>query len=93
MQAGDVFIVKPDLSVDDEYAGSPGYIHELEMYRGQRVTVKECNDEIVQTRESGDWFTVEENSWTWCLRWVIEANEKEIKEISDEEFNALINGD
>ena len=93
MQIGDVVVVKPDLNVKDDYAGSPGYIPELEMYRGQRVTVRECNDESVQNFENGDWFAVEENPWIWCLRWVIEVNEKEIKEISDEEFTALLNGD
>lgn len=93
MKIGDKFIVNSDLSVNDDYHGSPGYISELEAYRGQVVTVKQCNDENVQTHDSGDWFTVEENPWTWCLRWVTEVNEKEIKEISDEEFTALLNGD
>ena len=84
MQVGDVVVIKPDLNVYDDYAGSPGYIKELEMYRGQSVTVREIN---------GEWINVNENNWTWCLRWVVEVNEKEIKEISDEEFTALLNGD
>ena len=93
MKIGDKFIVNPDLSVNDDYAGSPGYISELEAYRGKVVTVKQCSDEIAQIDDNGDWFTVEENPWTWCPRWVIEVNEKEIEEISDEEFSALLKGD
>lgn len=82
MQVGDVVVIKPNLSVDDDYAGSPGYVNELEMYRGQRVTVNWFNN---------DWFTVGENNWTWSVRWIKEENE--LPEITDEEFAALLNGD
>ena len=91
MQIGDKFVIRSDLSVKDDYKGSPGYISELEMYRGQTVTVKQCSDEIVQNDDDGDWFTVDENPWTWCLRWVEEVTE--LAEISEDELSALISGD
>ena len=93
MKIGDKFIINSDLSVNDDYHGSPGYIQELEEYRGTVVTVKQVADEDVDGKKHSDWFTVEENPWTWSLRWVTEVNEKEIEEISDEEFSALLKGD
>lgn len=93
MKIGDKLIVNLDLSIDDDYSGSPGYIPELEEYRGQIVTVKRLSSKSVDGKKHDDWFTVEENPWTWSLRWVTEVNEKEIEEISDEEFLALLKGD
>ncbi len=93
MKIGDKFIINPDLSISDDYPDSPGYIPELEAYRGQVVTVEQVAVEDVGGKKHDDWFTAKGNPWTWSLRWVTEVNEKEIEEISDEEFSALLKGD
>ena len=79
MKTGDKFLINPDLSIKDDYYGSPGYISDLEKYRGQIVTVKQAHVDGMEGEEHGEWFTVEEKEWTWSLRWVTEVNEKKLK--------------
>ena len=85
MKVGDKVLIKPDLDEKDDHRGSPGWLDEFTFYRGKEVTIKEICE------ENGDWFKFEEIPWTWSIRWFEPI--APLAEISDEEFDALINGD
>lgn len=90
LEIGQVVHIKSDLNIDYDYHNSPGYIGELEEWRGKPLTVK-CTH-LVDADECArdDWFKVEENDWTWSIYWI---EEDDLKDIADEEFLSLFEGD
>lgn len=90
LKVGQTVHIKSDLNSSYDYHNSPGYIDELEEWRGKPLTVKGTHlvDSGGCTRD--DWFKVEENSWTWSIYWIEEDG---LKDIADEEFLSLFEGD
>ncbi len=90
LEVGQVVHIKSDLNPDYDYHGSPGYIGELEEWRGKPLTVKYTHLANVDECVRDDWFKVEENSWTWSIYWIEEDG---LKDIADEEFLSLFECD
>ena len=90
LEIGQVVHIKSDLNPDYDYNDSPGYIDKLEEWRGKALTVK-CTSFLDRNECARDvWFKVEENSWTWSIYWIEEYS---LKDIADEEFLSLFEGD
>ena len=86
---GDVVTIKPDLSIKDEFAGSPGYVMTMEKYRGKRVTVRKVSDRICDIA-----LLFNEVPYSWSYKWVIEEDTLvNMKEITSDEIDNLIKGD
>ena len=90
LEVGQIVHVKSDLNPNYDYHGSPGYIGDLEEWTGKPLTVKAVNLADSGGNYRDEWFRVEENGWTWSIYWI---EEDSIKDIADEEFLSLFEGD
>ena len=86
---GDVVTIKPDLSIKDEFAGSPGYVMTMEKYRGRKVTVRKVSNGFFDVA-----LLFHEVPYSWSYKWVIEGYVlTDVKEITPDEIDDLIKGD
>lgn len=76
IKVGQKILINPDCKDFNNIPGNPGFIDEMFPWLGVPMTVK---------RLIGNWqFKVEENGWSWDVRWIIDQND--YKSVTEEEF-------
>lgn len=89
IQVGDVVTIRHDLCEKHDHPASPGYVPNLEAYRGKTVTVMH----VIEKSSKFCVLRFREIPYNWSSAWIEPIERLDIKQITSDEIEELIKGD